>query len=127
MLTYILSNSSTYLDFPGLYTNLGLRISRFETTRKLNKAITKNPPDLLIAEFLYGYGNNYAGINVSNLDVSLHSLRRYAPKARIIVLCYPHEAQYVKELQALFPLDLSLKHPVNEDDLSAGLKLILAQ
>ena len=125
MLAYLLTESSTYLDFTALYTDLDLQVSRFPTTRKLNKAMTKNPPALLIAEFEYGYGSNYAGINISNLDVSLHTLRRYAPDAKVIIMCYPHEKQYVKELEALFPLHHVLCHPVHEADLSKGIKLVL--
>lgn len=40
----------------------------------------------LVAKFFYGYGNNYTVVNISNLDLLLFSLQKYAPKARVIVL-----------------------------------------
>jgi len=40
----------------------------------------------VVAEFFYGFGNNYAGANLGNLDVFLASLQKYAPEARVIVL-----------------------------------------
>lgn len=65
-----------------------------------------------MAEFQYGYGNNYAGVNVSNLDVFLASLQKYAPGAKVIVLVSKAERQYVDKLAQLFPLDTVLTTPV---------------
>ena len=51
----------------------------------MGKAISqlrKRPPDFIVTEFFYGYGNNYAGVNLSNLDVMLSSLPKYAPLTR---------------------------------------------
>lgn len=78
-------------------------------------------PDFVVAEFFYGYGNNYAGVNVSNLDVFLYSLQKYAPQARIIVLVDKEERGFVEKLDALFPLHAVLQHPVREADLEAVL------
>lgn len=117
MLAYALITSPTYLDYPELYRQQQLDLQRFTNTRALNKAIAKHPPDLLIAEFFYGYGNNYAGINLSNLDVSLHSLRRYAPDAKVIVLADKTELEYVDKLGELFTIHAALSHPVQQTTL----------
>lgn len=40
----------------------------------------------MVAEFFYGFGNNDAGANVSNLEGFLASLRKQAPAATLLVL-----------------------------------------
>jgi len=54
---------------------------------------------------------------VSNLDVFLYSLQKYAPEARIVVLVDRRERQFVEKLSALFPLHAVLQHPVREQDI----------
>ena len=85
--------------------------------RKAISALKDETPDYVVAEFFYGYGNNYAGVNVSNLDVFLYSLQKYAPEARVVVLVDRHERQFVEKLSALFPLHAVLQHPVHEQDI----------
>jgi hypothetical protein len=79
------------------------------------------PPDWVVAEFFYGYGNNYAGVNVSNLDVFLHSQRKYAPDARILVLAAPAEIRHVDRLTELFDIHAVLPLPVDHERLRAIL------
>jgi len=78
-------------------------------------------PDIVVAEFFYGYGNNYAGVNVCNLDVFLYSLQKYSSEARIIVLVEAREFEYVDRLAALFPLHAVLRHPVSAGDIEPCL------
>jgi len=109
---FSITESPAHPDFSALYRRLGLTCERFDSMRKAMAAIKKTRPDFVVAEFFYGYGNNYAGVNVSNLDVFLHSLRRYAPEARVIVLVDKSEAKYVEKLTALFPIYRVLVQPV---------------
>ncbi len=74
-----------------------------------------------MAEFFYGYGNNYAGVNISNLDVLLSSLQKYAPHARVIVMVDKSEYRYVEPLTQLFPLHAVFSLPVLEADMQAVL------
>ena len=85
--------------------------------RKAISALKNDTPDYVVAEFFYGYGNNYAGVNVSNLDVFLYSLQKYAPDARVIVLVDRRERQFVEKLSALFSLHAVLQQPVREQDI----------
>lgn len=85
--------------------------------RKAISALKSDTPDYVVAEFFYGYGNNYAGVNVSNLDVFLYSLQKYAPDARVIVLVDRRERQFVEKLSALFSLHGVLQQPVREQDI----------
>ena len=54
--------------------------------RKAIQGLSEQRPDYVVAEFFYGYGNNYAGANLGNLDVFLASLQKYAPRAQVIVM-----------------------------------------
>jgi len=113
--------SPAHRDYSRLYARLGLNEQRYVSMRKALGALKTQRPDFVVAEFMYGYGNNYAGVNVSNLDVFLYSLQKYSPNARIIVLVERGELQYVDKLAALFPLHAVLPLPVSERDLEQAL------
>lgn len=114
--------SPLHPDFSALYQRLGIRESKFSSMRKAISALKTQPPDLVVAEFIYGYGNNYAGVNVCNLDVFLYSLQKYSSDTGIIVLVDKNEYQYVEKLAALFPLHAVLQYPVPEQDIEPFLK-----
>jgi len=113
--------SPTHPDLSGLYRRLGIAEIRVSSMRKALGELKRTAPDFVVAEFLYGYGNNYAGVNISNLDVFLYSLQKYAPAAKVIVLVDPLERQYVERLTQLLPIHAVLQHPVREPDLEAIL------
>ncbi len=100
---------------------MGFKEQRFNSMRKAISALKKEKPDYVVGEFFYGYGNNYAGANLSNLDVFLHSLNKYAPMAKIIVLVSRHEAFHVDKLKALFDIHAVLIQPVSNDMMAAAL------
>lgn len=113
--------SPLHPDLSGLYRRLGINEVRAGSMRKAISALKAQVPDIVVAEFFYGYGNNYAGVNVSNLDVFLYSLQKYTTDARIIVLVDRQDYQYVDKLRALFPLHAVLQHPVSEQDIKPYL------
>jgi hypothetical protein len=108
-------------DFSALYRRLGIEEVRLPSMRKAISALKTHVPDIVVAEFFYGYGNNYAGVNVCNLDVFLYSLQKYTRDARIIVLVEAREFEYVDKLAALFPLHTVLRHPVSATDIESCL------
>ncbi len=105
--------SPLHPDFTDLYHRLNIENVQFNSMRKALSHLKKQKPDYVVAEFFYGYGNNYAGVNVSNLDVFLCSLQKYAPEAKVIVMVEKHERQYVAKLADLFTLHAVLQHPVS--------------
>jgi hypothetical protein len=113
--------SPMHPDFSALYARLGIKESKFSSMRKAISALKTQTPDLVVAEFMYGYGNNYAGVNVCNLDVFLYSLQKYSGNTGIIVLVDKSEYQYVGKLAALFPLHAVLQYPVREQDIEPFL------
>ena len=118
---YSIVESPTHPDFSALYRRLGIDELRLPSLRKAIAALRSRLPDIVVAEFFYGYGSNYAGVNVCNLDVFLYSLQKYRTAARIIVLVGPAESRHVARLAALFPLHAVLVHPVSERDIEARL------
>ena len=114
--------SPIHPDFTGLYQSLNIENIQFNSMRKALTHLKKQKPDLIVAEFFYGYGNNYAGVNVSNLDVFLSSLQKYAPEAKVIVMVEKEERKYVEKLADLFSLHAVLQHPVSPQVMSETLK-----
>ena len=113
--------SPLHPNFIDLYQSLGIENVQFNSMRKAIAHLKKLKPDFVVADFLYGYGNNYAGVNVSNLDVFLHSLQKYAPDAKIIVMVEKEELKHVEKLTKLFSLHAVLKYPVSGKEMSDKL------
>ena len=112
--------SPAHRDFSALYRRLGIEERKFGSMRKAIGALRDTVPDFVVAEFMYGYGNNYAGVNVSNLDVFLYSLQ-------MIVLVDRSELKYVDRLAELCPLHAVLPLPVGEQDIEQVLAPWLAR
>ena len=130
-LLYSIVESPGHPNLSDLYRRLGIEEVRLPSQRKAVQALKRRAPNLVVAEFFYGFGNNYAGANLSNLDVFLASLQKYAPKARVIVLVAKDERQYVDKLAERFPLHSVLVQPVRASDieplLMPGVRDITAQ
>lgn len=114
--------SPAHPNFSALYRRLGFDEIKLNSQRKAIGQLKKSKPAFLVAEFNYGYANNYAGVNVSNLDTLLASLRRYSPDTRVIVLVEKAERQYVDKLAALFPLYEVLVLPVTPQRMADVLE-----
>ena len=121
-LLYSIVESPGHPNLSGLYRRLGIEELRLPSQRKAVQALKTRPPDWVVAEFFYGFGNNYAGANLSNLDVLLGSLQRYAPDARVLVLVTKDQAPYVQRLADRFPLHAVLVQPVTEAALASLLR-----
>jgi AmiR/NasT family two-component response regulator len=113
--------SPAHSNYSRLYQRLNIKEERVGSIRKAIGQVKKCQPDFIVAEFFYGYGNNYAGVNISNLDVLLSTLQKYAHEARVIVMVDQSERQYVDKLNELFPLHAVLVHPVSEQQLESCL------
>jgi len=109
-------------DFPSLYQELGIVAERFDSARNLHRALQKQAPDFFVGEFVYGWGNDYAGATVSNLDVTLRTLQGVAPKAKIIVLMQASEEAHIGKLLELFTLHAVLKFPVAKEQMRTALQ-----
>ncbi len=108
-------------NFCSLYRRLGIEELRLASQRKAVQALKRQRPDFVVAEFFYGFGNNYAGANLSNLDVFLASLAKYAPEARVVVLVAKDQRRHVDRLAERFPIHAVLTQPVGESDMATVL------
>lgn len=119
---YALIVSPFAAHFPDLYQELDIAAERFDSARNLHRALKKQMPDFFVGEFIYAWGNDYAGNTISNLDVTLRTLQAVAPRARIIVVMQPGEAAHIGKLLALFPVHAVLKYPLSEEQMRAALE-----
>ena len=104
-------------DFCDLYEQLGFDHQWVTSMRKALGFVKKTAPDYVVAEFFYGYGNNYAGVNISNLDVFLYSLEKYAPEAKVIALVSKEERKHAERLNEIIAYHGIVQYPVREPDM----------
>lgn len=121
-LMYTLVESPLALRFEDLFAELGIEVVHFDSARNLHRALKQRVPDYFVGEFVYGWGNNYAGANVSNLDVTLRTLEPIAPKARIIIVMRPSEAAHIDKLHDLFKVHATLAYPIDDAQLRNALQ-----
>ncbi len=119
---YALVASPFAAHFPDLYQELGIAAERFDSARNLHRALKKQRPDFFVGEFVYAWGNDYAGNTISNLDVTLRTLQAFAPRAKIIVVMQPGEEAHIGKLLALFAVHAVLKYPIAEEQMRAALQ-----
>ena len=109
--------SKGHPDFCVLYERLGFDHQWVTSMRKAMSFVKTTPPDYVVAEFFYGYGNNYAGVNISNLDVFLYSLEKFAPHAKVIALVSKAERQHAERLNEIIAYHGIAQYPVREADM----------
>lgn len=121
-LLYSIVEAPQHPNCAGLYQRLGMEEMRFDSQRKALAALKRQPPDYVVADFIYAFSTYYQATNISNLDVLLHSLVKYAPQARVIVLAAKDDLAHVEKLHAIHPLHAVLTYPVSEPQLAAVLQ-----
>jgi len=118
-IVFSIIESPRHPNFSNVYQRLGLEEIKLNSIRKANAALKKKLPDFVVAEFIYGYGSNYSGVHISNLDVFLVTLLKYKCAARVIVLVDKSERRFVDKLNEIMPLHAVLQLPVTESDIEA--------
>jgi len=113
--------SPTHPKLSMLFQQLGAREIKVNSSRNAIKALKTYQPDFIIAEFFYGYGNNYAGVNVSNLDVLLSALPKYSPNTKTIVFVMKEEVQFIEKVNALYPIHGAFLHDTPEFAIEEAL------
>jgi len=117
MILYSIIESPLHPQLSSFYKQHGIDELRLNSVRKAIQSLKKQPPEYVVADFIYGYGNNYAGVNISNLDVFLYSLAKYAPDCKVLVCYEKADKEYVAKLKTLFPAIETLMYPVVEKQL----------
>lgn len=119
---YSIIESPLHPDLAAVYSKTGMTEFKFNSMRKAIAHLKKQLPDIIVADFLYGYGNNYAGANVCNLDVFLRSLEPYGKETKLIVFVDKEEQEFVIKLHELFPVSMVLLYPVKPSHMETVLK-----
>lgn len=119
--------SPLHPDLSDLCGRLNIACETFTSPRKALQTLKRRSPDIVVGDFVYGYGNDYAGVTISNLDVFLYSLQKQAPQAKVIVLADKEERQYVDGLSRIVPLYAILTYPVTEWDMTSVVEPLCAQ
>jgi hypothetical protein len=109
--------SNMHPNFGALYQRLGIEENKAGSIRKAISLLKNQQPDFIVCEFFYGYGNNYAGVNISNLDVLLSTLQKYSPESKVIVIVEKSEHQYADKLNELLPLHAVFIYPAKEKEM----------
>lgn len=100
-----------------LFARLGFDEVQLTSTRKAVSQLKKQVPDLVVADFVYGYSNNYSGIHISNLDVFLMSMQKFAPQTKVIILAAPDELEYAEKMREICPIAAILAFNSREDEI----------
>ncbi len=108
-------------NLSALFARLGYEEVPLTSTRKAVSQLKKQVPDVVVADFVYGYSNNYSGVHISNLDVFLMSMQKFAPEAKVVVLADPGELEYAQKMRDIFPIKAILPFTVAERELEASL------
>ena len=119
---YSIIESPFYPELHELYQSFGMKEIKFNSMRKAISQLKKQLPDLIVADFVYGYGNNYAGANVCNLDVLLRSLEPFRKDYKLIVFVDKEEQEFVQKLHDLFPVSMALLNPVKPEHMKTVLE-----
>ena len=120
-LLFSIVESPGHPNLSELYQRRDIQEVRLPSMRKAIQALQRQRPDYVVAEFFYGYGNNYAGANLGNLDVFLASLQKYAPGACVIVMVDKQDQPYAERLAERYPVHAVLVQPVDAADIDAVL------
>ena len=100
-----------------LFTRLGYEELQLTSTRKAVSELKKQKPDLVVADFVYGYSNNYSGIHISNLDVFLMSMQKFAPGTPVVILAAKNELEYAEKMREICEISAILPFNVAESRL----------
>ena len=119
---YSVIESPFHPDLKDLYQQFGMEECKFNSMRKAIGHLKKQLPDLIVADFVYGYGSNYAGANVCNLDVFLRSLEPFRKDYKLIVFVDKEEQGFVEKLHELFPVSMALLNPVKPEHMQTVLE-----
>lgn len=123
-MTQVLSiiESSMFPNCEALLQQLSYTETRVNSMRKAISKIKSTQFGYVLCEFSYGYGNDYAGVTVSNLDVMLYSLQKYSPDSKVVVVVDKSEKKYIEKLTALFSIHAILIYPyASLNDLKEAL------
>lgn len=121
MVLFSIVESPLHPKLSGLFSRLGFEEVELTSTRKAVSALKKQKPDVVVADFVYGFSNNYSGVHISNLDVFLMSMQKFAPGTPVIILCAKDEMEHAEKMRNICPIQAILPFSVEELDIETEL------
>lgn len=122
MVLFSIVESPLHPKLSGLFSRLGYEEVELTSTRKAVSALKKQQPDVVVADFVYGFSNNYSGVHISNLDVFLMSMQKFAPGTPVIILCAPAEMEHAEKMRNICAIEAILPFSIREGELEALLQ-----
>lgn len=114
--------SPLHPSFSSLFTRLGYEEVQLTSTRKAVSQLKKLKPDMVVADFVYGFSNNYSGVHISNLDVFLMSMQKFAPNTPVIILTSAGEVEHAEKMRNICPIRAILPFSVTEKELEEAMR-----
>ncbi|WP_198264797.1 hypothetical protein [sulfur-oxidizing endosymbiont of Gigantopelta aegis] len=123
-IVFSIIESALHPKLSGLYDELGYEELQFNSIRKTLAALKKNKPDVIVAEFFYAFGTNYASNHICNLDTLLITLQKYPDyQPKLIIMVSKREYEFVSKLEGHYDFqynaDYVLAQPVSEAQIRA--------
>ena len=98
-IVFSIVESPTHPKLSALYEELGYQEIVLSSMRKAIAALKKYKPDVIVAEFFYAYGSNYASNHICNLDTLLITLQTYPDyHPKILMVVKKAEQEFVSKL-----------------------------
>ncbi len=122
MVLFSIVESPLHPKLSGLFSRLGYEEVELTSTRKAVSQLKKQKPNVVVADFVYGFSNNYSGVHISNLDVFLMSMQKFAPGTPVIILVSPGEMEHAEKMRNICEIQAILPFTAAESDIEAELK-----
>ncbi len=121
-IVFSIIESATHPKLSTVYNEMGYEELQFHSMRKAMSALKKHQPEVIVAEFFYAYGTNYASNHICNLDSLLITLQKYPQyQPKLIILVSKREYEFVSKLEGhygnYYNADYVLTQPVTEQQV----------
>lgn len=122
MVLFSIVESPLHPKLSGLFSRLGYEEVELTSTRKAVSALKKQRPDVVVADFVYGFSNNYSGVHISNLDVFLMSMQKFAPGTPVVILSAQAEIEHAEKMRNICPIEAILPFNVAQAEVEKVLR-----
>lgn len=109
-----------YPNFTPLYESLGYEVTMANSVRNAIRAIKKNAPQVVVAEF--NFQSDFRD-RTSSLESLLSTIQSLA-KCEVIVFYETEYAHQLDKLTAQYPINTLLPFPIEETDLKKALEVL---
>ena len=111
-----------YPNFIPEYKALGFNADIVNSVRKASKAIKKQKPDVIVAEF--NLSQEFRD-RVSNIESLLAKVESDSPKSKVILFYEKGHMAALEAVQKRFTIDVILPFPINQEKLMSVLATLV--